>query len=459
MNKFILSTDLHSKSKADLIVHINTIEPRIIELETLLDIPKKNSKNSSSRPSSDIKGNTTSSQHSHPGRVGHGKGGRRLHPSPDTIIHSKLKKCSDCGEAIPDGSYSLHMQYDHIELPKVDPIVTRIMQYKSYCIRCHKSSISPAPEGYKIGSPFGKSVDILASYLRYCHHIGYERLSGLFSEMFSLKISEGALSNLFQRLKKSLEPRVEEILTRIRSSRIICSDETGARVNGKNQWQWVFQNDDVCLHVIKPSRGKDVVNEVMAGHRPCYWVSDLYSSQRGHADNWQICIAHQLRDCEYIIECGDHEFGTYLRWVLLRAIVVAKRRTTVKTSTMKGYRYDLDRRLDRCLSLMPQTERGKKLKRRMLRERAGLFTFCEDVEIEPTNNSSERALRPSVIFRKVTNGFRSDWGKDFYSAIRSVIDTGKRQGLSSYESITKGLSDEVFFIPQDTSKPIVLSSN
>ena len=431
----------------------------ITELEERLDSPKKNSKNSSNRPSNDIKGNTPSSNGSSQKKQGHTKGGRRLHHSPDEIIHSKLRKCPDCGKKLQDASHNLHAQHDHIEIPKIDPIVTRVMQYQSYCVHCNKSHISPSPLGYEKGSPFGQSIAIMASYLRYCHHIAYERLSGLFSEIFSLKISEGALSNLFQRVKPRLDSRVDEILTRIRSSRIICSDETGARVNGKNQWQWVFQNKDVCLHVIRDSRGKQVVNEVMDGHRPTYWVSDLYSSQRGHADNWQICIAHQLRECEYIIECGDYEFGTYVRMVLLRAIVISKRRRSVQSSTIKGYRYALDRRLDRCLSLTPKTVRGQKFKRRMLRERGGLFTFCEDVDLEPTNNSSERALRPCVIFRKVTNGFRSDWGKDFYSAIRSVIDTGQRQGLSSHESITLGLSDEVFFIPQDASEPIALSSN
>ena len=54
----------------------------------------------------------------------------------------------------------------------------------------------------------------------------------------------------------------------------------------------------------------------------------------------------------------------------------------------------------------------------------------------------------SVIFRKVTNGFRSDWGKEAYAAIKSVIDTGKRQGLSALEAIRKALApSESLFLP------------
>jgi len=46
----------------------------------------------------------------------------------------------------------------------------------------------------------------------------------------------------------------------------------------------------------------------------------------------------------------------------------------------------------------------------------------------------------SVVFRKVTHGFRSDWGRDLFTAVRSVVNTGKRQGLSAFEAIQKSLS-------------------
>ncbi len=80
----------------------------------------------------------------------------------------------------------------------------------------------------------------------------------LFGQVFQLSISEGALANLFQAVKARFDHRVMEILTRLRRSRLICSDETSARVNGRNQWEWVFQNDEVCIHVIRPSRGHGV---------------------------------------------------------------------------------------------------------------------------------------------------------------------------------------------------------
>ena len=144
--------------------HIAVLESRISELEKLLTQPKKNSRNSSSRPSSDLKDNKSSSQQSGKKRKGHGKGGRRLHPSPDQTISSQLKKCPDCGESMEDDAHKLHNTYDHIELPKVESIVTRVMQYTGHCSHCNQDHVAPSPQGYESGSPFGRSVSTTASY-------------------------------------------------------------------------------------------------------------------------------------------------------------------------------------------------------------------------------------------------------------------------------------------------------
>ncbi|WP_194074389.1 IS66 family transposase, partial [Tychonema sp. LEGE 07196] len=121
------------------------------------------------------------------------------------------------------------------------------------------------PAGMEPGSPFGSSIQSLVTYLRYTHAISYERLSGILGEVFGLKISEGAIANLLSTVKTSLDDQVNQILQRLRQAKLICSDETSARVNGQNQWEWVFQNQDICLHVIRPSRGAGVISEVRRG--------------------------------------------------------------------------------------------------------------------------------------------------------------------------------------------------
>jgi len=53
---------------------------------------------------------------------------------------------------------------------------------------------------------------------------------------------------------------------------------------------------------------------------------------------------------------------------------------------------------------------------------------------------SEQDIRTSTVFRKVTNGFRFQWGRDLFASVRSVVNTGKRQGLSVFQSINNVLS-------------------
>ena len=90
---------------------------------------------------------------------------------------------------------------------------------------------------------------------------------------------------------------------------------------------------------------------------------------------------------------------------------------------------------------------GIRLKKRYQDLKDNLLLFLEDAAIPPTNNASERAIRMSTLFRKVTNGFRSDWGRDLFAAVRSVVNTGKRQGLSALQSIQRAISSQSLFQP------------
>jgi transposase len=207
------------------------------------------------------------------------------------------------------------------------------------------------------------------------------------------------------------------------------------RVKGKNWWEWVFVTTVAVLHVINPSRGKAVVTALFGAIHPEVWVSDMLGSQRGHAVLWQVCLAHLLRDSKYAIECGDTAFSAPFRWLLLRAIAIGRRREVLKDATLKQYLYDLDRRLDRIMVAAPIGEPGRKLHKRMLANRAHLFVFMTNRAVPCTNNVSERHLRPSVIFRKVTNGFRCEWGAETYAAFRSVVSTAKANGASVLDTV------------------------
>jgi transposase len=154
-----------------------------------------------------------------------------------------------------------------------------------------------------------------------------------------------------------------------------------------------------------------------------------------------MCLAHLLRDAKYAIDAGDDVFAPGFRLVLLRAMAIGKRRPALKDSTLAQYRVDLDRRLDKLLSgPEPKQDAGRRLYRAMRRDRADLFRFVTRRDVDYTNNACERALRPSVIFRKVTNGFRADWGAKVYAAAASVIATGRLHGLSALAALQAALA-------------------
>jgi len=249
-------------------------------------------------------------------------------------------------------------------------------------------------------------------------------------ELFSLSISEGAISNMLARAQAPLLAAAATIQAVVTASPVVCSDETSARVGGKTWWEWVFVGTLAVLHIIRPSRGKAVVTDLFGAMQPLVWVSDMLGSQRGHALHWQVCLAHLLRDARYAVECGDSEFSAPFKRLLLRAIAIGRRRERLADSTLRQYLADLNRRLDRIMAAVPLGEPGRKLRQRIAANRAHLFVFVTNRDVPCTNNVSERHLRPSVIFRKVTNGFRCEWGAETYAAFRSVVSTAKANRAS-----------------------------
>jgi transposase len=137
----------------------------------------------------------------------------------------------------------------------------------------------------------------------------------------------------------------------------------------------------------------------------------------------------------YAIEAGDKLFAPGFKFLLKRAFAIGRRRESLADGTLLAYQRDLERRLGRLLAIEPDTKLGCKLRRGIEKCQDKLFVFVTRRDVPPTNNTSERRLRPSVIFRKVTNGFRSAWGACAYAAICSVIETGMLRGLSALAAI------------------------
>jgi transposase len=444
-----------SHAEKDALIHglwaqVQSLTARVAALEARLGEPSKNPDNSSLPPSTGQKPNQPGKAKRvgpRQGSLGRKGGGRPLARDPDETVTARPVACGHCHAALCDADQVLHGLYDKIDLPVVRPMVTRVERYAGHCPCCGGVTLAAIPAGLEDGSPFSVNIVALAIYLRFTHAISYRRLTQLFRHLYALQISEGALDAMLQRAKPCFDNQVAAILARLRRSRIVGSDETAVRIDGRTHWNWVFQNDQVVIHIVRNSRAASVVTETMAGHRPSIWVSDLYGAQQGHADLWQVCLAHQLRDCQYAIEAGDTIFAPRMKALLLRAVVLARRRKTLAESTRRTYQRRLDRDLNAIMVLAPTNPHGRRLRKRYGKVRSHLFTFLEHPEVPPDNNASERELRPTATYRKVTGGFRSKWGADLFAGVRSVVGTAARRGIDAFHAIRAVLDGEAVIQP------------
>jgi transposase len=416
---------------------------RIAELEALLARPEKTSRNSHTPPSQDRKPSGEAEKKKRrkprPSRPGVA---RLLTEVPDETIKRLATACPRCAADVSGQRQTCRHRYDCLDIPPMAPVVRRIELFGGRCDACGRRFRATAPEGMMPGTPFGASIRSLLLYLHHSHHVGFARLSRMMAELFGLKISAGAIVNAFRRSGGAMMAACEAIKTRLLAARVIASDETTTRINGTTHWQWVFVSATAVLHQIAPRRAKVVAEEVLGGRKPDIWVSDRYAGQQELASAHQVCLAHVLRDVQYAIDCGDTIFAPKLRELLCWTIRIGRRRDTLRPTTLRQYHARAERRLDALLAIPPGHPAGRALQDAVKAWRTKFFVFLEDPDVPATNNVCERELRPSVVFRKVTGGFRSDWGAQIHAGYRSVTGTARLHGQTALQAIGQLLTGE-----------------
>jgi transposase len=417
------------------------LRKRVGELEAKLGVPSKTPGNSSTPPSHGQKPSVPA-QTKVRGKP-HAGAHRPLHPKPTRFVEAMATQCQHCGTDVSDQAQIVCEAYDHIEIPEIRPAVTRVILQGGTCPCCAKRFKAAAPEGLAPGSPFGPNLRAFVIYLRFTQGIAFERLVKLLSDLLGVEISEGALVNMLEAAREPFAQQTSLIRRRLLCGTILASDETGLRVGKTNGWLWVFHHADSAVFVAAATRARSVVETFLGQWRPDYWLSDRYGGQLGWAnkDN-QVCLAHLIRDVQYAIDAGDDIFAPGLRQLLGRACRIGKRRPRLADATLITYAARLDARLDRLMARAPIHPAGLKLQRVIKKVRRHLFVFVTNRAIEPTNNGSERALRPCVTFRKITNGFRTQWGAKLYADIRSVIETARRRAINPLRAIRLTLSGQ-----------------
>ena len=422
-------TDLQQLSKEQL-----------IDLVLRLQRPDKNSGTSSKPPSTDKK---EKRENSRPGgaKPGHEPHNRRLADTPDEFRDHAPTVCAGCGGSFsPDVARELIGEYDEIEIPPIQPYVIRHRRFACRCECCGLAAMAPAP-AIATTTPFGPRIHALAIYLKGFQALSYERLRGLFHDTFGLDVSEGALMNMFIRSHARFKIEASKAKAILRAAKVVASDETGVRIEGTNSYHWVFHCKDAVVHRPDYSRAARVADEMMAGHEPKVWISDRYSAQQNHAERHQTCLAHLARDTAFAFEHGSDDLPFRFKLWLAKAFDLARNITGFAVLTLGRKKRGLKKQLEDLLAAPTGCDLARELQAKIGRARDQLLTFCDyPGEVDVTNNTSERKLRPCVIQRKVTNGYRAMWAAEAEADVRTTIDTARLKGANPFDVIIATLA-------------------
>ena len=409
----------------------------LIELVLRLQRSEKTSRTSSKPPATDRKERREQSKPggAKPGHEGHS---RVLSDAPNAVVEHRPDRCACCGGPLHgDLPAELVSLSEQIDVPEVAPVVTQHRRLAVHCRSCGVRVVAPVPEAAR-GTPFGPRLHAVATYLKTFQALSYERLQAALSDLFGLRLSQGGLMNLLRRAQARFRLGREEAVSTLRRAAVVASDETGVRIEGSNAYHWVFHATEAVVHTASPTRGAIVVREMMDGHRPAVWISDRYTAQQGHAAAHQTCLAHLARDVAYVVETSDDPVPWRLQLWLQAVFALAERVTDLATSTLAAKRRSLDRQLGAILATPSRCDLTRAIQAKIGRARDQLLVFlAHPGTVEPTNNGSERLLRPSVVQRKVTNGYRAMWAAAGEADIRTVVDTARLTGSSSFATILK----------------------
>ena len=429
-------------SREELIALLYELLNKIHNLEEQLRLKKTvtTSKNSSQPPSRDFKPEKKRRKRNRKkgAKPGHEKLERALVDNPNRVIYALVDNCQNCHINLLDQVPTQVIRRQITELPEIQPVVIETQQYEVICPCCGEVQRGKLPEGLEAGRYFGPRLEATVTMLHHEHHVGFERLVQLCCEIFNLPLSEGGAVSIVKRAGKVVAGEAEQIGERVRQGEVIGSDETHARVHGKNWWQWVFISGKLEYHLMMPSRGYDVIEKFMGECEAEVWVCDCWKPQlNAPAKMCQICLAHQIRNLQGLIDKRPRlAWAREMQALFQKAIHLGNRREQM---TARGYKRQvvmIEKQLEQLLKRR-FSGLGTNLLDRYRKRRNSLFLFLKREDVPADNNACERALRPSVIHRKVMGSFRSDWGAQTYASLATVLNTAKRNGENAFQKLVQ----------------------
>lgn len=369
-----------------------------------LQKPPTSSSNSSQPPSRDQKRNKRADQpkRKHGPPTGHMKYERHFVAEPDHIVPVRVMACPVCQTDLQAAPAVLVDVTQITEIPEPQAQVIEVRQYAVTCPGCGQDHVVEPPVGLELNRSFGARLETTVVYYRQEQHLSYEPTQAALLNLHGVGLSQGGIDHMRQRAGQAAQPVVEVIQTAVQQSQVVNSDETGARVDGQTWWHWVFCTLTAVLHVIQASRAAQVIWDVMGEAEAEVWGSDCLPAQlKAKAKRRQLCLAHQLRNLQAVVDRYPILWWAKAMQTLFRAAIhLHHQRAELPPAQFQQRITRLEQLCDWLLKRPLAQPEAVKLQRRYLKHRQSLFVFLERPDVPPTNNVSERALRPPWFIAK-----------------------------------------------------------
>jgi transposase len=435
-----------------------------MELAELRERIGRNSRNSSKPPSSDGLGFKPPARRRGSGRK---RGGQQGHPGAgpellpiervDEVVEHHPEACRRCSTLL-QGKDPEPLRHQVIEIPPIIPLVIEHRLHRLVCPCCSTSTCAELPAAVEPGR-YGPRLSGLVGLLGSAFPLSFGRTQALLDQLLGVEISRGAIATIRERLSAALQHPVEEALEVARQQPVAYVDETGAPTGnadggnpeGRRGWQWVMVTPVVTVFLQGLSRSAAAAMELLGHAFAGIVVSDRFSAYNHlPLEQRQLCWAHLIRDLTAMAERhgASGEIGAQLLalqqqlfahwhhwkdgglpWLELQHRCHPIRRTFV-VEDFRAAVATLQRVVDLGCKRGERTPWAQTVStcRQLLQRRQALWTFLETPGIEPTNNGAERALRPSVIHRKISHGVQSRAGGLCRSRLLTVTATLRQQG-------------------------------
>ena len=441
---------------------IDLLSQKISGLERRVAKLLKNSTNSSKRPSSDI----TKPKHQQRqkgkrkigAQPGHPKHERPAFPERDiTKSHDyRLAACPHCGNT---NLTFLDQPPRVLQQLEIEKVIVRKEEHRSFpvwCEHCQQVHYHPFPPELVKEGLFKERLTALVAYMKAVDHASFSTIRKFIRDVLGQDVSRGYLRKIVQKASHALDAPYEELLRRLPLEQTLNVDETGHKENGGKFWTWVFRADLYVLFKIDESRGSKVLVDVLGEEFDGVLGCDYFSAYRKYMKDFtitvQFCIAHLIRDIKYLTDLPNAQtrvYGLKLLAAVKAMFKVIHRRDVLEPATF-------DRKLDNARKrIMRVAEKqapslldkdGKEqlreafnMAKRFREHGTAYFEFISVPAIGPRNNLAEQAVRFVVIDRCITQGTRSEKGRQTNERLWTVVGTCALQGQSAFEFILQAV--------------------